>query len=69
MKFIRSESDEMSKILASERGVFPAFEGSKYDSADGFEESDDEEYYDPSEYEYPDYYDYDSSDYDLYEEE
>ena len=37
MKFIRSESDEMSKILASERGVFPAFEGSKYDSADGFE--------------------------------
>jgi len=37
MKFIRSESDEMSKTLASERGVFPAFEGSKYDSPDGFE--------------------------------
>ena len=37
MKFIRSESDEMSKTLASERGVFPAFEGSKYDSTDGFE--------------------------------
>ena len=37
MKFIRSESDEMSKALASERGVFPAFEGSKYDSTDGFE--------------------------------
>ena len=37
MKFIRSESDEMSKTLASERGVFPAFEGSKYDSVDGFE--------------------------------
>ena len=39
------------------------------DSADAFEENDDDEYYDPSEYEYPDYYDYDSSDYDLYEEE
>ena len=39
MKFIRSESDEMSKTLASERGVFPAFEGSKYDSTDGFEVS------------------------------
>ena len=37
MKFIRSESDEMSKILANERGVFPAFEGSKYDSEEGFE--------------------------------
>ena len=37
MKFIRSESDEMSKTLASESGVFPAFEGSKYDSTDGFE--------------------------------
>lgn len=37
MKFIRSESDEMSKTLASERGVFPAFKGSKYDSTDGFE--------------------------------
>jgi ribonucleoside-diphosphate reductase alpha chain len=32
MRFIRQESDKMSSELASTRGVFPAFKGSKYDA-------------------------------------
>ena len=34
MRFIREESDKRSSELADERGVFPAFEGSKYDAPD-----------------------------------
>jgi ribonucleoside-diphosphate reductase alpha chain len=34
MRFIREESDQRSSELADERGVFPAFEGSKYDAPD-----------------------------------
>ncbi len=35
MKFISDESTESSKKIAEERGVFPAFEGSIYDTPDG----------------------------------
>lgn len=35
MQFIRSESDRMSMQLAEERGNFPAYEGSVYDTPDG----------------------------------
>ncbi len=34
MGFIRKESDKRSSELADERGVFPAFKGSKYDAPD-----------------------------------
>jgi ribonucleoside-diphosphate reductase alpha chain len=34
MRFIREESDKRSSELADERGVFPAFKGSKYDAPD-----------------------------------
>lgn len=34
MRFIMEESDAMSEELAEERGVFPAYEGSIYDSPD-----------------------------------
>ena len=34
MGFIREESDKRSSELADERGVFPAFKGSKYDAPD-----------------------------------
>jgi ribonucleoside-diphosphate reductase alpha chain len=34
MRFIREESDQRSSELADERGVFPAFKGSKYDAPD-----------------------------------
>ena len=35
MQFIRDESDRMSMQLAEERGNFPAYEGSVYDTPDG----------------------------------
>lgn len=35
MQFIRNESDRMSMQLAEERGNFPAYEGSVYDTPDG----------------------------------
>jgi len=37
MKHIQDEATEASKELAEERGVFSAFEGSVYDTPDGFE--------------------------------
>ena len=35
MRFIKEESDRMSVMLAEERGNFPAYEGSMFDSPDG----------------------------------
>ncbi len=35
MRFIKDESDRMSMLLAEERGNFPAYEGSIYDTAEG----------------------------------
>lgn len=35
MRFIQQEADQMSMELASERGNFPAYEGSIYDTKDG----------------------------------
>ena len=35
MRFIKDESDRMSVMLAEERGNFPAYEGSRFDTPDG----------------------------------
>ena len=35
MRFIKDESDRMSVMLAEERGNFPAYEGSRFDTSDG----------------------------------
>jgi ribonucleoside-diphosphate reductase alpha chain len=35
MRFIKDESDKMSVMLAEERGNFPAYQGSRFDTPDG----------------------------------